>query len=115
LRDIPAKGDVSDWLDTGGTVGGLDFIVDATDEWSEPSEPWESITPFNSGPLPEFPVNALPSVLRNWVAAESHATQTPPELAALLALAVCAAGIARRVVVDLGSGWREPVNLFVAV
>jgi hypothetical protein len=35
-------------------------------------------------------------------------------LAGLLALAVCAATITRRVVVEARLGWREPVNLFVA-
>jgi hypothetical protein len=54
-------------------------------------------------------------VLRQWVEAESHATQTPADLAGLLALAVCSATIARRVEVSPRSGWREPVNLFVAV
>ena len=47
--------------------------------------------------------------------AESHATQTPADLAALLALAVCSATIARRVVVEPRLGWHEPTNLFVAV
>jgi hypothetical protein len=54
-------------------------------------------------------------VLRQWVEAESHATQTPADLAGLLALAVCSVGIARRVVVEPRPGWREPVNLFTAV
>ena len=54
-------------------------------------------------------------MLRDWVEAESHATQTPADLAGLLALAVCSATIARRVVVEPRPGWREPVNLFVAV
>ena len=56
-----------------------------------------------------------PACCGDWVEAESHATQTPADLAALLALAVCSATIARRVVVEPRPGWREPVNLFVAV
>ncbi|OYV81824.1 MAG: hypothetical protein B7Z73_17650, partial [Planctomycetia bacterium 21-64-5] len=52
---------------------------------------------------------------RDWIAAESHATQTPADLAGLLALAVCAATIARKVEVEPRPGWREPANLFVAV
>ncbi len=65
--------------------------------------------------LPDFPTHVLPDVLRRWVEAESHATQTPADLAALLALSVCSVGIARRVVVEPRPGWREPVNLFTAV
>jgi dsDNA-binding SOS-regulon protein len=49
------------------------------------------------------------------VAEESEASQTPPDLAALLALAVCSSGIARRVVVTPRPGWDEPTNLFVCV
>ena len=54
------------------------------------------------------------SVCNSGLTAESHATQTPADLAGLLALAVCSATIARRVVVEPRPGWREPVNLFVA-
>lgn len=77
-------------------------------------EPWPEIVPLDATELPEFPTSVLPDVLRNWIAAESHATQTPADLAGLLALAVCSATIARRVVVEARPGWREPVNLFVA-
>ena len=42
-------------------------------------------------------------------------TQTPPDLAGMLALAVLAACLAKRVAVRAYGGWVEPVNLFVAV
>ena len=79
-----------------------------TDEWPE-------INSFDQLNLPDFPTNVLPDGLRQWVDAESHATQTPADLAGLLSLAVCSAVIARRVVVEPCDGWREPVNLYVAV
>ncbi len=78
-------------------------------------EPWPEIVPLDVPDLPEFPTHVLPEVLRRWVEAESHATQTPADLAGLLAMAVCSACIARRVVVEPRAGWREPVNLFTAV
>lgn len=78
-------------------------------------QPWPEILPFSAVELPEFPTHTLPGALRRWVAAESHATQTPADLAGLLALAVCSATIARRVVVEPRLGWHEPTNLFVAV
>jgi hypothetical protein len=77
--------------------------------------PWPEITPFDALDLPEFPFDSLPASLGLWVAAESYATQTPPDLAALLALASCSSCLARRVVVQPRPGWQEPVNLFVAV
>jgi len=79
------------------------------------AQPWPEIVSFDVLDLPDFPTHALPDVLRQWVEAESHATQTPADLAGLLALAVCSVGIARRVVVEPRPGWREPVNLFTAV
>jgi hypothetical protein len=52
--------------------------------------------------------------LQQWVEAESHAKQTPADLAGVLALAVCSATIARSVVVEPRPGWCEPTNVYVA-
>jgi hypothetical protein len=79
------------------------------------AQPWPEFVSFDVLNLPAFPTHVLPDVLRRWVEEESHATQTPPDLAALLALSVCSVGIARRVVVEPRPGWRESVNLFTAV
>jgi len=116
LPGLPAKGDVSDWLAAGGTKAELKRLADAAPIWNaETPLPWPEIESFNVLDLPAFPTQALPGVLRQWVEAESHATQTPADLSALLALAVCSVGIARRVVVEPRPGWHEPVNLFTAV
>jgi hypothetical protein len=91
-------------------------LAEAATVWPPAAaQPWPEVVSFDMLDLPYFPTDALPVVLRQWVEAESHATQTPPDLAALLALAVCAATIARRVVAEPRSGWREPTNLFAAV
>ena len=116
LPGLPAKGDVSDWLAAGGTVEELNRFAHAAPVWTPTAaEPWPEIVSFDVLELPEFPTEVLPHGLREWVEAESHATQTPADLAALLALSVCSACIARRVVVEPRLGWREPVNLFTAV
>ena len=115
LPGLPLKGDVSDWIAAGGTREKLTELVKATPDWTLTAvRPWPEITSFDVVDLPAFPTPALPNVLQHWVAAESHATQTPADLAGLLALAVCSATIARRVVVEPRPGWREPANLFVA-
>ncbi|WP_339910401.1 DUF3987 domain-containing protein, partial [Symmachiella dynata] len=114
IPGLPEKGDVSDWLSAGGTKDELNKIIKATPKWT-PLATWPQLRTFSATSLPEFPTHALPSPLREWVEAESHATQTPADLAALLALAVCSSTIARRVEVEPQPGWREPVNLFVAV
>ena len=116
LPGLPLKGDASDWIAAGGTIDELNRLVEATPVWTLALvQSWPRLTPFDGSVLPEFPIDVLPPVLRDWVEAESHATQTPADLAGLLALAVCSAAIARRVEVESRPGWREPVNLFVAV
>jgi hypothetical protein len=114
LPGLPAKGDVSDWLAAGGTREKLVELAEAAAKCDPAGQPWPEIISFDTVDLPEFPTHALPGPLQRWVEAESHATQTPPDLAGLLALAVCSATIARRVVVEARPGWREPSNLFVA-
>lgn len=77
--------------------------------------PWPDILPFEIEALPKFPTYALPGRIRSWVESEARATQTPADLAGMLALAVCSAAIARRVVIEPYPGWREPTNLWVVV
>ncbi len=115
LPVLPAKGDASDWIAAGGTKAELKRLTEAAPVWTPAAQPWPEIVSFDVLNLPDFPTHVLPDTLRRWVEAESHATQTPADLAALLALAVCSVGIARRVVVEPRPGWREPVNLFTAV
>jgi replicative DNA helicase len=67
------------------------------------------------GPVPAFPVEVLPDWLGDYVAAVATATQTPPDLAGMLALAVLATVAAGAVEVQPRPGWEEPLCLFVAV
>lgn len=76
---------------------------------------WPEIDSIESPAVPPFPVNVLPADLRDWTAAESHATQTPVDLPAMVALSICAAALAKRVSIEAWDGWREPVNTFAAV
>jgi hypothetical protein len=68
-----------------------------------------------AGDVPGFPVEMLPGWLGEYVAAVATATQTPPDLAGMLALAVLATVAAGAVEVQPRPGWREPLCLFVAV
>jgi hypothetical protein len=127
--DLPEGGDLADivaderWcgLPLGDAATPEDLgrlilkLAEAVEPWRPEVEGWPELQPFDDIELPAFPTHVLPPALRDWVAAESLATQTPPDLPALLALAVCGACIARRVYVEPRPGWREPVNLYVAV
>jgi len=46
LPGLPRKGDVSDWLDAGGTVGELRRLARTAPTWSEESEPCEGAGPI---------------------------------------------------------------------
>ena len=88
---------------------------DAQTEFAASDAPWDKPTPLDRVSVPAFPVDILPEPLQSWVSATAEATQTPPDLAALLSLAVCSGCVARNIEVIAGRGWREPVNLYVAV
>lgn len=75
-----------------------------------PPPAWQPPVPFTAHNLPPFPVDALPGWLKNYVVAEAEATQTPADLAALLVLVVCGAGIAKKFVVFVWEGYREPTR-----
>src|SRR5262249_44900261 len=64
---------------------------------------------------PPFPADVLPSWQCDWVGATAEATQTPPDLAGMLALALTGTGLAGRFTVTVRDGWVEPLNLFVVV
>ena len=77
---------------------------------------WEPPVPFGvAGEVPAFPIEVLPGWLEEYVAAVATATQTPPDLAGMLALAVLATLAAGTVEVEPRPGWREPLCLFIGV
>jgi replicative DNA helicase len=77
---------------------------------------WTPPIPLGAaGAVPAFPVEILPGWLGEYVAAVATATQTPPDLAGMLGLAVLATVAGGAVEVQPRPGWREPLCLFVAV
>ncbi|MCH8852696.1 MAG: DUF3987 domain-containing protein [Planctomycetes bacterium] len=86
-------------------------FIDSSAEW----EPPMSLGHFD---VPTFPLEAIPRqlcALCVFCAAVAKSYQVPPDLPALLALAVGGAALAKRIEVHVQGDWREPVNLFVAV
>jgi len=80
------------------------------------NEPWDTPIDLDTLPdLPPFPVEKLSDWLLNWVDAESLAMQTPPDLAAMLALAEVGAGLATKFRVTIRDRWSEPTNIFTVV
>ena len=124
LPGLPKKGDVSDWLAAGGTARELLGIADSAPEYASTDARvvldidvggWPPVEPFADPARPLFPLDALPQEMRQYVAELSTETQTPPDLAAMIALTVlsAAAGSAYHIIVR--GDWTEPSNLYAAV
>ena len=80
------------------------------------STPWGPPVPLTAHRLlPPFPVGSLPPWVGDQVDALAEFTQTPPDLAGCLALAVLSAAAGGRAAVQVRGGWHEPVNLFTVV
>ena len=73
---------------------------------------WEPPVPFHQNALPLFPTDTLPQWLRQFVEAEAEATQTPPDMAAMMALSVLSLALAKKLIVRPKPGWIEPVNVW---
>ena len=83
---------------------------------ADSAEPeWKPPVPFHDFDSPPFPTNALSPWMASFVKAEAVATQTPPDLAGMLALAAVACAAARRYEVKVRGEWSEPLNIFVVV
>ena len=82
----------------------------------QPPPPFEPLSPFFAIPdKDEFPADALPQPVADYVKELSESTQTPVDMAgtcALAEMAVCCQDKAR---VQCKPGWIEPLNLFCLV
>ena len=76
------------------------------------SDTWGPLTPLLEAPRLPFPTAVLPTWLRAWVAAEAEATQTPTDLAGMLAVSALSTACAKKVEVRVRDGWTEPVNTY---
>ena len=94
LANLPPKGDVSDWLDAGGTVEQLVGIAKATApaQIIEPS-PLPALLPRS----PSFQPNCLPAPLRRWLTDIAERTQIPLEYVAVPALVALSSVVGRKI------------------
>lgn len=73
---------------------------------------WDEPLPLYGVVLPTFPVRAFTPWLANMVESVATATQTPPDLAAMLALSVLATAAQKRCEALVRDGWREVLSLW---
>lgn len=81
--------------------------ADAGHSAASPAGMWEPPVPLLVHEVPEFPIDRLPECLARYVAHVAIATQTPPDLAGMLALAVLAAAAQGRIGCTCGRGGRS--------
>ena len=76
---------------------------------------WQQPVPFDEAQLPSFPVDCLPSVVRDYVQQVAQSIQVPEDMAAvaaLCALAVCCQG---KYIIQGKPGYFEPLNIYGVV
>ena len=74
--------------------------------WSEP-------IPFSASLKEQFPVDALPRSIADYIRAVSESTQTPVDMAGALSLAVISTCMQGKFLVRGKADWFEPVNTYV--
>ncbi|MDL2288027.1 DUF3987 domain-containing protein [Oscillospiraceae bacterium OttesenSCG-928-F05] len=77
-----------------------------------------SYIPFDSpdeSNLPDFPLDALPDLLKRYTEAVSESLQVAPDMVAVILLNVICLCIQKRFTVNPKADWRLPVNLYTLV
>ncbi len=73
---------------------------------------WETPIPFATITTPPFPLDCLPESMAAFVKALSDNTQTPEEMAGVLALGVLATAFQSKYIVQITPDWKEPLCLY---
>ena len=76
---------------------------------------WRKPVSFDTFKLPDFPVEALPDGIREYVLEVSEEKQAPIDMAAVLALVMLSVCNQKKYRIEIKPGWREPVNLFALI
>ena len=74
---------------------------------------WDHPLSFDDFILPEFPTEALPEPIRDYVIALAESTQTPVDMAAASSLAVLSVCLQGKFRIKAKEDWSEPLNTFV--
>jgi hypothetical protein len=136
LPGLSSRGDVSDWLDAGGTPAQLLALAEQTPlygstvygstgasvESVDYGSTGASVGSANRRPverrpvgLPPFPVGALPRGLQTFVTSIASALPCPVDFPGAMMLPVLSAFIGRKRCVEIKPSWQEHPLLWVAV
>ena len=76
---------------------------------------WRKPVSFDTFNLPDFPVEALPAGIREYVLEISEDKQAPVDMAAVLALVMLSVCNQKKYRIEIKPGWQEPVNIFALI
>jgi hypothetical protein len=120
---IPADKKNLDWLDVFITAGAdtlvaeleqaEPFTITETPHGLSPStDDWDPPLPFYQFDLPKFPTYVFPDWLRRFVEAVAIGSQTPADMAAMLAISILSICCQKKFIVKVQSGYTEPTNTY---
>ena len=76
---------------------------------------WDTPIPFDDFTLPEFPTDALPPAVRNYVNAVAETTQTSADMAAVASLAILSICLQGKYRIWGKPDWSEPLNTYCVI
>jgi hypothetical protein len=125
LPGLPEKGDVSDWIKSGGSAEELWRLAHKVEEWNDPNagqskgdawnDPDWSLLDTRRGELLDFPIDVLPPAWQHWLqrAARGAGVNVDHVVVPLLSVTSSLIGTARRV--RASRSWSQPHSLWTAV
>lgn len=73
---------------------------------------WEIPVIIDEYNTPAFPVEVYTPIIRNMINAVADFTQTPPDLAAMVAIGVLSTVLSKKFVMEPKAGWKESLNTY---
>lgn len=113
--DRPQSGSTYGMITIRKAIESCNDVYTSSKKRTEPQFP--PIIPLNPQwkELPEFPMDALPDILRNYAAAVSLHSQTSPDMAAVIGLGVLAVCLQGKYKVEGTPGYCEPLSLYTVI
>lgn len=76
---------------------------------------WPELIPLAEYDLPDFPVDALPQSLRDFVTDVAESIQVPVDLPAMLSLVAVSVVAGGKYRIQAKPDWTEPINLYIVI
>ncbi len=116
---VPDTGMDMKWLNTEFQKVVKAYSTPVPDDWivtaSEQATDWQSPVSLITASLPPWPDDVFPSEIQRFANGLAESTETPIEMASMLALAAMSAAVAGKYQVMVKYGYFEPINIWACV